>query len=77
MGGQYVGIDLHRRRSVIYMMNADGEKVECVRIANPWVLLEEVAKAGLDAEVPTGVTKCTPKPASRNRSTAQYQPYVA
>src|SRR4051794_10483450 len=52
MGGRYVGIDLHRRRSVIYTMDADGEKLDSVRIANdPWVLLEEVAKAGSDAEV--------------------------
>ena len=52
MGGRYVGIDLHRRRSVIYTMDADGDRLECVRIANdPWVLLEEVAKAGPDAEV--------------------------
>ena len=52
MGGRYVGIDLHRRRSVIYTMDADGERLDCVRIANdPWVLLEEVAKAGADAEV--------------------------
>ena len=52
MGGRYVGIDLHRRRSVIYTMDADGERLDCVRIANdPWVLLEQVAKAGPDAEV--------------------------
>jgi hypothetical protein len=52
VGGRYVGIDLHRRRSVIYTMDADGEKRDCVRIANdPWALLEEVAKAGADAEV--------------------------
>jgi transposase len=48
----YVGIDLHRRRSVIYSMGADGEKRECVRIANdPWTLLEVVSRAGSDAEV--------------------------
>ena len=36
----------------IYTMDADGEKLECVRIANdPWVLLEQVAQAGADAEV--------------------------
>ena len=52
MGGRYVGIDLHRRRSVIYTMDADGERLDCVRIGNdPWVMLEEVAKAGSDAEV--------------------------
>src|SRR5438445_7094125 len=52
MGGRYVGIDLHRRRSVVYTMGADGEEVECVRIANdPMALLEQVTTAGADAEV--------------------------
>ena len=52
MGGRYVGVDLHGRRSVIYTMDSDGERLGCVRIANdPWVLLEEVAQAGADAEV--------------------------
>jgi transposase len=52
VGGRYVGIDLHRRRSVIYTMDADGERRDCVRVANdPWRLLEEVAKAGADAAV--------------------------
>jgi len=49
---RYVGIDLHRRRSVIYTMDAAGEKHDCVRIANdPVTLLEEVSRAGSDAEV--------------------------
>jgi transposase len=52
VGGRYVGIDLHRRRSVIYTMDADGERVECVRIANDaMTLLAEVCKAGPAAEV--------------------------
>src|SRR4029450_7881642 len=34
MDREYFGIDLHRRRSVIYRMNAAGEKLECVRIDN-------------------------------------------
>ena len=52
MGGRYVGIDLHRRRSVIYTMDADGEKVDCVRIANDALgLLEQVSRAGSDCEV--------------------------
>lgn len=52
MEGQYVGIDLHRRRSVIYRMNAAGEKLECVRIDNdPVRLAAEVAKAGPGAHV--------------------------
>jgi transposase len=49
---RYVGIDLHRRRSVIYTMGAGGEKLDCVRIANdPMTLLEAVSRAGPDAEV--------------------------
>jgi transposase len=49
---QYVGIDLHRRRSVVYRMDAAGRKLECVRIDNdPLRLAAEVGKAGPDAEV--------------------------
>ena len=40
-GRQVVGIDLHRRRSVIVRMTEDGRKLETVRITNspasaPW-----------------------------------------
>ncbi|MGH2660701.1 MAG: IS110 family transposase [Actinomycetota bacterium] len=49
---QYVGIDLHRRRSVIVRMTPEGEKLEVVRIENdPVALSLEVAKAGPDPEV--------------------------
>jgi hypothetical protein len=49
---EYVGIDLHRRRSVIYRMDAAGKKLDCVRIDNePLRLVEEVSKAGPGAEV--------------------------
>jgi transposase len=49
---QYVGIDLHRRRSVIVRMNADGERLSTVRIANePMALAAEIAKAGPEPEV--------------------------
>ena len=52
MDRRYVGIDLHRRRSLIFIMNSGGETLSCVRIANdPVRLLEEVAKAGGDAAV--------------------------
>ncbi len=44
---RYVGIDLHRRRSVIYTMDAAGEKLDCVRVANdPLTLLEAVSATG-------------------------------
>jgi len=49
---QYVGIDLHRRRSVIVRRNQAGETLEMVRIANdPEILAQELAKAGEQPEV--------------------------
>ena len=32
--GSYVGIDLHRRRSVVVVLDADGERVSWSRIDN-------------------------------------------
>ena len=50
--GQFVGIDLHRRRSVICRMDADGEVLESVRMDNDRAaLLREVGKAGPGARV--------------------------
>ena len=52
MDRRYVGIDLHRRRSVIYAMDAQGERLFCERIANDSLrLLEVVSAAGENAEV--------------------------
>jgi transposase len=49
---QYVGIDLHRRRSVIVRRDAAGETIETVRIDNdPVALAAEVMKAGPRPEV--------------------------
>jgi len=49
---QYVGIDFHRRRSVIVRKNAAGEKLSSVRVANdPWVIAAAVAEAGPEPEV--------------------------
>jgi len=46
-----VGIDLHRRRSVIVRMTGAGERLATVRIENdPVALALEVAKAGPDPE---------------------------
>jgi transposase len=46
-GRQVVGIDLHRRRSVIVRMNAAGEQLGWTRIDNdPLTLGLEIAKAG-------------------------------
>jgi transposase len=52
MGEQYVGIDLHRRRSVIVPMTGEGEVLDTVRIDNdPVALSRELSKAGPDSEV--------------------------
>ena len=49
---QYVGIDLHRRRSVIVRRSPEGETLDTVRIDNDAVALAaEVAKAGEAPEV--------------------------
>jgi transposase len=49
---QYVGIDLHRRRSVIVRRDASGKTIETVRIDNdPVALAAEVTKAGAHPEV--------------------------
>jgi transposase len=49
---QYVGIDLHRRRSVIVRRNKAGQTLETVRIDNdPLALAAELAKAGEQPEV--------------------------
>ena len=49
---QYVGIDLHRRRSVIVRRNEAGETLETVRIDNSaMALAAELAKSGEHPEV--------------------------
>src|SRR5579864_5491620 len=48
----YVGIDLHRRRSVIVRKNAAGEVLSKTHIANePMALMEAVSAAGPEPEV--------------------------
>jgi transposase len=52
MDREYVGIDLHRRRSVIYRMDEAGEKLDCVRLENdPLRFAREVAKAPVGSDV--------------------------
>lgn len=52
MASQYVGIDLHRRRSVIVRQDPAGEVLEQVRIDNdPVALACEIEKAGPNPEV--------------------------
>jgi transposase len=51
-GRQVVGMDLHRRRSVLVRMTETGERLETVRIDNdPVALGLEIAKAGEDPQV--------------------------
>ena len=46
-GRQVVGMDLHRRRSVLVRMTADGRKLETARITNSVAeLRREIARAG-------------------------------
>src|SRR5256714_13339148 len=46
-GRQVVGMDLHRRRSVLVRMTEDGRKLGTVRItSSPAALRAEIAKAG-------------------------------
>ena len=51
--GSYVGIDLHRRRSVVVVLNDDGDRVSWSRIDNTPANLaaEVVAAGGAEAEV--------------------------
>jgi transposase len=51
-GRQFVGMDLHRRRSVLVRMTESGEALETVRIVNDRDALAAVmARAGVDPEV--------------------------
>jgi len=51
-GPQFVGIDVHRRRSVLVRMTEAGEPLECVRILNdPGALAAAMAAAGEHPEV--------------------------
>ena len=51
-GRQVVGMDLHRRRSVLVRMTADGQRLETARITNSAAeLRREIAKAGEHPQV--------------------------
>jgi transposase len=51
-GRQYVGIDLHRRRSVVVRMTDAGELLEAVQVTNsPLALAEVMTRAGEHPEV--------------------------
>jgi hypothetical protein len=51
-GRQFVGIDLHRRRTVIVRQGESGEQLGSSRIVNdPLALAAEIGKAGPSPEV--------------------------
>jgi hypothetical protein len=51
-GRQFVGIDLHRRRSVVSRTDQHGNVLEAVRISNdPHMLAEVMGRAGEQPEV--------------------------
>jgi len=51
-GREVVGMDLHRRRSVLVRMTPDGKKLETVRITNsPAELRKQIARAGVTPRV--------------------------
>ncbi|HEX3591765.1 MAG TPA: transposase, partial [Pseudonocardiaceae bacterium] len=51
-GKQFVGIDLHRRRSVILRQDGEGNRLSLTRIGNdPVALAQEISKAGDHPEV--------------------------
>jgi transposase len=52
VGGRFVGVDLHSRRSVICRIDAGGVELACVQIDNdPKALVREVRRAGRGAPV--------------------------
>jgi transposase len=52
MAQEYVGIDLHRRRSVIYRMDEHGEKINSTRVTNePMNFAKEVSAAPVGSDV--------------------------
>ncbi len=49
---EYVGVDLHLRRSVIVRIDERGQQLDCVQIDNdPKTLVREVRRAGRGAAV--------------------------
>jgi hypothetical protein len=51
-GRQVVGMDLHRRRSVLVRMTEDGRRLGSARITNsPAALQAEIARAGKNPRV--------------------------
>ena len=76
-GPQVVGMDLHRRRSVLVRMTADGKRLETARITNSAAeLRREIAKAGEHPKVVLEATYCNAA-VSRARSDASVDRWAA
>ena len=70
-GRQIVGMDLHRRRSVLVRMTESGEHLETVRISNdPEYLRAVMARAGEAPEVVLEAATAGTGPRTRWRSWA-------
>jgi hypothetical protein len=68
-GKQIVGMDLHRRRSVLVRMTEAGEHLETVRISNdPEYLRAVMARAGEAPEVVLEATWRAPASVDSHRS---------
>jgi hypothetical protein len=52
-GRQVVGMDMHRRRSVLVRMTEDGRKLETARIANSPAALRAVIRPGQASAIST------------------------
>ncbi len=56
-GREVVGMDLHRRRSVLARMTPDGRKLETMQITNsPEELRRQIARAGVSPQVAVETT---------------------
>jgi hypothetical protein len=53
-GRQIVGMDLHRRRSVLVRMSETGQQLETVRISNDPEYLREVMADSGQSKLPVG-----------------------
>ena len=55
VGRQFVGMDLHRRRSVLVRMTESGQQLETVRISNDPEYLQQVMAQGIGKVAARGV----------------------
>jgi hypothetical protein len=66
---EYVGIDLHRRRSVIYRMDEAGQEISCVRIpSQPDELTAAMSQVPLGTDVVVVVVSSPPMAGTGRRT---------